>query len=180
MWDTYVSDSLKESTREKRQDVRRKVLGKKKLPGNWMDFLRDPLNKKELFAFLASKVEEWAKAIQVRTDVVVILGGTFHDLIATHPLADIWVAFGMGKSYRVFFYINAICASLGNQNHERYLYCMHFQVVIQPLPSTATARCQFGRPGMFMKTSQRRFCISPVIASRCWMSRITITIRSRD
>ncbi len=33
------------------------------------------------------------KTIQVRTvdtDVVVILTGTFHELIATQPLADIW------------------------------------------------------------------------------------------
>ena len=56
-----------------------------------------------------------AKTILVRTvdtDVVVILAGTFHDLVATQPLADIWVAFGMGKNYR-FYHINAICASLG-------------------------------------------------------------------
>ena len=137
VWDTYISDSLKEYTREKRgKGVRRKVSGKTKLSGNWMDFLRDPLNKKELFAFLTSKVEELklppakaayvtsgqavvsigastpmkncnheeadtrvvvhivhaleqeAKTIQVRTvdtDVVVILAGTFRDLIATHP-----------------------------------------------------------------------------------------------
>ena len=144
--------------------VRRKVSGKTKLPGNWMDFLRDPLNKKELFAFLTSKVEELklppakaayvtsgqavvsigastpmkncnheeadtrvvvhivhaleqgAKTIQVRTvdtDVVVILAGTFHDLITTHPLADIWVAFG-----------NAICASLGEPK-SRALPVLH-------------------------------------------------------
>jgi len=55
------------------------------------------------------------KTIQVRTvdtDVVVILAGTFHDLIASQLLADIWVAFGMGKNFR-FYHINAICASLG-------------------------------------------------------------------
>ena len=48
----------------------------------------------------------------VDTDVVVILAGTFHDLVATQPLADIWVAFGMGKNYR-FYHINAICERLG-------------------------------------------------------------------
>ena len=133
--------SLKESTREKRgKGVRRKVSGETKLPGNWMDFLRDSVNKKELFAFLTSKVAQFswppdkavyvtseqgvvsigdnsamqncnheeadtrivvhvlhalthgAKNILVRTvdtDVVVILAGTFHDLVATQPLADI-------------------------------------------------------------------------------------------
>ena len=48
----------------------------------------------------------------VDTYVDVILAGTFHDLVATQPLADIWVAFGMGKNYR-FYRINAICESLG-------------------------------------------------------------------
>ena len=146
VWDTYISDRLKESTWEKRgKGVCRKVSVKTKLPGNWMDFLCDPLNKKELFAFFDFKVEELklppakaayvtsgqavvsigastpmkncnheeadtrvvvhtvhaleqgAKTIQVRT-IVVILAGTFHDLIATHPLADIWVVFGIGKN----------------------------------------------------------------------------------
>ena len=164
VWDVYTPDSLKESTREKRgKGVRRKVSGKTKLPGNWMDFLRDFVNKKELFAFLTSKVAQFswppAKAVNVTsgqavvcignnipmqncnheeadtrivvhvlhalkqgeqticvrtvdTDVVVILAGTFHDLVATQPLADIWVAFGMGKNCR-FYQINAICESLG-------------------------------------------------------------------
>ena len=62
-------------------------------------------------------LEQGAKTILVRTvdtDVVVILAGTFHNLIVTQPLIDIWVAFGMGKNYR-FYHINAICASLGDQ-----------------------------------------------------------------
>jgi len=43
----YISDSLRDFTRQKRgQGVRRKVSGQTKLPGNWMDFLRDPMNKK--------------------------------------------------------------------------------------------------------------------------------------
>ena len=61
VWDAYTPDSLKESTREKRgNDVRRKVSGKTKLPGNWMDFLGDSVNKKELFAFLTSKVAQFS------------------------------------------------------------------------------------------------------------------------
>ena len=39
----YISDSLKESTREKRgTGIHSKVSGQTKIPGNWMDFLRDP------------------------------------------------------------------------------------------------------------------------------------------
>ncbi len=60
VWDTYIAESLKESTREKRgKGLRRKVSSQTKLPGNWMDFLRDSTNKKELFAFLTSKVVEF-------------------------------------------------------------------------------------------------------------------------
>ena len=56
VWDSYVSNSLKDATREKRgQGIRRKVAGQTKLPKNWMTFLRDPDNKSELFAFLTSK-----------------------------------------------------------------------------------------------------------------------------
>ena len=60
VWDTYKPDSLKESAREKRgKGRRRKVSDDTKLPGNWMDFLRDPSNKKELFLFLTSKLKEF-------------------------------------------------------------------------------------------------------------------------
>uniref|UniRef100_UPI00358E5A52 uncharacterized protein n=1 Tax=Myxine glutinosa TaxID=7769 RepID=UPI00358E5A52 len=60
VWDTYIPNSLKESTREKRgKGTRRKVSGDTKLPTNWNDFLRDPINKKELFEFLSSKVAEF-------------------------------------------------------------------------------------------------------------------------
>jgi hypothetical protein len=39
--------------------LRRKVSDQTKLPGNWIDFLRDPENKKELFGILASKVAKF-------------------------------------------------------------------------------------------------------------------------
>ena len=57
VWDSYVPDSLKEATRQKRgKTIRRKVSGRTKLPSKWMDFLRDSVNKQELFQFLTSKV----------------------------------------------------------------------------------------------------------------------------
>jgi len=57
VWDTYVADSLKESTRDKRgTGIRRKVSGQVKLPVNWMQFLQDSTNKTELFQFLSQKV----------------------------------------------------------------------------------------------------------------------------
>ena len=52
VWDTYIPESLKASAEEKRgKGVRRKVSGETKLLDKWMDFLCDPVNKKELFAF---------------------------------------------------------------------------------------------------------------------------------
>jgi len=125
-----------------------KVSGETKLPRNWMDFLRDSANKKELSALLTSKVEDFTwpsdkdvyvtsrqavssfgcsssmnscnheeadtrvavhvvhalqqrlKTVQVRTvdtDVIVILAGQFHDLLAIRPLADIRVTLAWEK-----------------------------------------------------------------------------------
>ena len=56
VWDTYLPDSLKESTDstpEKRgKGLRRKVSDQAKLPRKLMDFLHDSKNKTELFTFL--------------------------------------------------------------------------------------------------------------------------------
>ncbi len=164
VWDKYIPSSIKESTREKRgKGVRRKVAGKKKLPGNWSDFLRDPNNKEELFAFLSKKIstvdcpkdkeiiitsgdttvlrgtdrsmapcdhEEADTRLLIHvqdallngctnclvrtvdTDVVVILIGKFHHLIALCQDVQIWVAFGTGKNY-AYYHINAIYDYLG-------------------------------------------------------------------
>ena len=57
VWDKYVTDSLKETTRDKRgKGLRRKVAGQTKLPRWFDDFLKDSTNKTELFNFLSSKV----------------------------------------------------------------------------------------------------------------------------
>ena len=51
------------------------------------------------------------------TDVIIILMAAFHKLVKTQSVADVWVAFGMGKSYR-FLSINAIFDSLGKQKAQ--------------------------------------------------------------
>jgi len=57
VWDTYISNSIKESAREKRGvGTRLKVSATAKVPSKWSDFLKDPLNKKELFDYLTSQV----------------------------------------------------------------------------------------------------------------------------
>ena len=53
VWDRYLANSIKGSAREKRDvEVRRKVSAQSKISSNWLNFLRDPNNKTELFAFL--------------------------------------------------------------------------------------------------------------------------------
>ena len=56
--------------------VRRKVSVETKLPRNWMEFLRDSLNEKELFPFLTSKVENYVfpqgKAVYLTADELVV------------------------------------------------------------------------------------------------------------
>ncbi|EDO30603.1 predicted protein [Nematostella vectensis] len=60
VWDSYIPNCLKEATREKRgTGLRRKVEGRTKIPPKWMEFLRDPRNKQELFQFLSVKVAEF-------------------------------------------------------------------------------------------------------------------------
>ena len=44
----------------------------------------------------------------VDTVVIVVLVGVFHRMLQSQPLADIWVAFGEGKTYKLYS-VNAIC-----------------------------------------------------------------------
>lgn len=54
VWDEYIDNSLKATTRGKRgSGVRQRVEGDNKLPRNWKEFLRVDKNKQELFKFLA-------------------------------------------------------------------------------------------------------------------------------
>ncbi|CAH3107879.1 unnamed protein product, partial [Porites lobata] len=54
VWDEYVENSLKATTRSKRgSGVRQLVAANNKLPRNWKEFLREDRNKQELFRFLA-------------------------------------------------------------------------------------------------------------------------------
>ena len=52
VFDVYLPNSLKAATKEKR-GVRKRVSAENKCPGNWMQFLKDAMNKKELNEFLA-------------------------------------------------------------------------------------------------------------------------------
>lgn len=57
VWDEYVENSLKATTRRKRRSgVRQRVAPDNKLPRFWKDFLREEKNEQELFGFLAQSV----------------------------------------------------------------------------------------------------------------------------
>ena len=59
VFDVYRSGSLKAETRSKRgMGARCRVTASGKIPPNWQSFLRDSLNKTELFAYLAEKLVE--------------------------------------------------------------------------------------------------------------------------
>ena len=94
VWDTYIPDSLKESTREKRgKGVRRKVSGPTKLPGKWMDFLHDPDNKRELFSFITTEIAEFTfqpgKVVYVTSGESVVPVGSGPEMLeCSHEEAD--------------------------------------------------------------------------------------------
>ncbi len=57
VWDVYLTDSLKGTTRQKRgKGVRKRVAPSTIMPKNWKDFLRVGQNKTELFGFLSQEV----------------------------------------------------------------------------------------------------------------------------
>ena len=54
VWDVYLQDSLKATTRGRRVDgIRRRVLPDTKLPENWQSFLISDCNETEMFKCLA-------------------------------------------------------------------------------------------------------------------------------
>ena len=60
-------------------------------------------------------LERGAETVLVRTidtNVVVILVGKLHDLLAYNQRAKVWVAFGMGRHFSIIS-INSICSTLG-------------------------------------------------------------------
>ena len=57
IWDDYATNSLKATTREKREHgVRQRVQSLTTVPKNWKEFLRADENTKEIFSFLAQQI----------------------------------------------------------------------------------------------------------------------------
>ena len=110
VWDTYLPDSLKESTQEKRgKGLRRKVLGQAKLPGKWMDFLRDSKNKTELFTFLTDQISKFtflpSKIHWLRHIWAVCFTNWFHKLgVCDHIIFNITIMYHIITIITITFY----------------------------------------------------------------------------
>jgi hypothetical protein len=102
-----------------------------------------------IIVHLRHALEESAESLLVRTvdtDVVVILVGKLHDLLACNQRAKLWVAFGMGCHYSLIN-INSIYYSLG-VSKSRALPVFHASLdVIAPHNSVALARRPPGKHG---------------------------------
>ena len=95
-------------------------------------------------------LKQGEQTIYVRTVAPDVVVGTFHNLVATQRLADISVAFDMGKNDR-FYHFNANCETWGATITS--VTCVStFQVVTQLLPSRAREIRRFGSPGRHIKT----------------------------
>ena len=65
-------------------------------------------------------LDEGYKQVFVRTvdtDVLVMLIGLFHNMIASYPSADIWIGLGLGK-YVQYISVNSTCAFLGAETYR--------------------------------------------------------------
>jgi len=88
VWDTYTACSIKKSTREKRgKRMRREVAGMNKLPNNWIDFLRNSVNKQQFFSFLSHKLESM-KCAEGKHPSVASVGASHHMQACNHEEAD--------------------------------------------------------------------------------------------
>ena len=70
-----------------------------------------------ILVHIKDAISKGAKNVLVRTvdtDVIVLLVGHFHELKSLQSSLLVWVAFGMGKSFR-HYSINAICDHIGEQ-----------------------------------------------------------------
>ncbi len=80
VWDEYVQSSLKAYTRSTRgKGCRRRVESSNTVPKNWLEFLRNEDNKRELFSFLS------LKTASVSTESTQIIVTHHQDVLCTSP-----------------------------------------------------------------------------------------------
>ena len=85
VWDKYMEDTLKGTTRAKRgKGMRRRVVAGALLPSNWMDFLRVDGNKTDLFKFLSNALLD---SFSVKEKQLVVTDGEL--VLSKPPLQDL-------------------------------------------------------------------------------------------
>lgn len=85
IWDTYKNDSLKGTAGAKHgKGIRRYVVGKAAIPGNWQNILHVDSNKTELFSFLSKVL---IQAFCKEEKEVVVTDG--QRVLSTQPLPDL-------------------------------------------------------------------------------------------
>ena len=83
VWDEYIADSLKATTRSNRgQGTRRRVRATSQVPHNWQQFSRNDENKRELFHFLGQCLGELICGKQLLTTVG-------QEILSVPPRADV-------------------------------------------------------------------------------------------
>ena len=103
---------------------------------------------------IINTLQQGMNTVKVRTadtDVIAILTGVFFDMKLSHPHADIWVAFGTGKSFK-YLSINAISSHIGVVM-VRALPMFHALTQHQHLKEEV--KRQHGTHGRPMKRSQK-------------------------
>ena len=95
VWDDYLKNSLKATTRGKRgTGVRQRVAADNKLPRNWQEFLRVDQNKQELFKYLA----ECITSIDAEKQVISTHGKQVLSIMPIHvTTSDDWPLVTMKK-----------------------------------------------------------------------------------
>ena len=83
VWDSYLPNSIKNATREKRgSGIRTKVSPGTKIPKNWAHFLQDSNNKKELFDFLSDEVAKLTACCPVGKSIYITSEQLSQQLVA--------------------------------------------------------------------------------------------------
>ena len=90
MWDRYLEDTLKGTTRAKRgKGVCKRVIAGALIPGNWKNFLRVDSNKTELYKFLSHALfdlfNQEKKQLVITDGELVLSKPPLHDVASLSP-----------------------------------------------------------------------------------------------
>jgi len=117
VWDRYLPDSLKSTTRAKR----RREVGGASIPGNWASFLRVDDNKTELFSFLSGVLLDCFQLVDKQ--LVITDGDT---VLSKLPLLDTTrLAPCTQEEADSHMMLHAAHAAHGWPHQDHHLHCRH-------------------------------------------------------